>query len=150
MHASTRRKSSIHHTECFIQPHGRQNVEQTPCDTPQKRTSRYTVCAPLRPSHYPHKCTRQAQNGSSTWRQPRKNCGSAPHKLLKQSGVLDLFCLGQHPKEDVALSMALGRIGRNSKHNVHKTGEQQVYTSHPAQHKPNTHLTDTRNASECH
>ena len=116
--ASTRRRSSRRHTECFIQPHGRQNVEQTPCDKPQKRSTRYTFCAPLWPSHYPHKCTRQAQNGSSTWRQPRKkNCGSATHELLKQSCVLDLCCLGHNPNEQKFIPMCTKRA--NSKCTLH-------------------------------
>ena len=36
------------------------------------RSSRNTVHATLWPSHDPHKCTRQAPNGSSAWRQPEE------------------------------------------------------------------------------
>ena len=91
----------------------------------QRRSTRYTFCAPLWPSHYPHKCTTQAQNGSSTWRQLEKIVDL--HQPIYLNNLVFWTCV------------VWGNIRRKTLRDRQKLLT--LYTSHPAQHKPHTHLT---------
>ena len=147
MHAPARRRSSILYTVSFIKPHDRQNVEQTPCDKPPRRNSRYTVCATLWPSHYHTHARDKRRMDLRPGANQKKNCGPAPATLLKQSGVL-----GSGP-------LLSGAASERRRCIEHRTGQDRqklqqcaqtankrctLNVQNPAQHNPHTDLTDTQ------